>query len=133
MWYPGLGGISVRTHLIKIIGALLSVVCSAPCGGSDQIINEKTSNNQRLQECGRQRPAVQTLLPQHCALREFHVSDGQNKARVIRLRGVEGRNARDQIAFFRSAKSKRILGTYMRRMRNDNLEIRIAGSSCRPH
>ena len=133
MWYPGLGGISVRRHLIKIIGALLSVVCSAPSGGSDQIINEKTSNNQRLQECGRQRSALQTLLLQHCALREFHVSDGQNKARVIRLRGVEGRNARDQIAFFRSAKSKRILGTYMRRMRNDNLEIRIAGSSCRPH
>ena len=133
MWYPGLGGISVRTHLIKIIGALLSVVCSAPCGGSDQIINEKTSNNQRLQECGRQRSALQTLLLQHCTLREFHVSDGQNKARVIRLRGVEGRNARNQIAFFRSAKSKRILATYIRHMRNNNLEIRIAGSSCRPH
>ena len=70
---------------------------------------------------------------QHCALRKFHVSDGQNKTCVIRLRRVEGRNARDQIAFFLSAKSKRILATYMRRMRNDNLEIRIAGSSCRPH
>ena len=46
------------------------------------------------------------------------MSDGQNKTHVIRLRGVEGRNARDQIAFFRSAKSKRILATYMRRMRN---------------
>ena len=34
---------------------------------------------------------------------------------------------------FGSAKSKRILATYMRRMRNDNMEIRIAGSSCRPH
>ena len=68
---------------------------------------KKTSNNQRLRECGRQRSAVQTLLLQHCALRKFLVSDGQNKTRVIRLRGVEGRNARDQIAFFRSAKSKR--------------------------
>ena len=76
---------------------------------------------------------VQTLLLQHCALRKFLVSDGQNKSRVIRLRGVEGRNARNQIAFFRSAKSKRILATYIRRMRNNNLEIRIAGSSCRPH
>ena len=61
------------------------------------------------------------------------MSDDQNETRVIRLRGVEGRNARDQIAFFRSAKSKRILATYMRRMRNDNLEIRIASSSYRPH
>ena len=25
-----------------------------------------------------------------------------------------------------------MLATYMRRMRNNNLEIRIAGSSCRP-
>ena len=74
-------------------------------------------------ECGRQRLEVQTLLLQHCALRKFHVSDGQNKTRVIRLRGVEGRNARDQIEFFLSAKFKRMLGTYMRRMRNDNLEI----------
>ena len=37
------------------------------------------------------------------------MSDGQNKIRVIRLRGEEGRNARDQIEFFRSAKSKRSL------------------------
>ena len=28
-------------------------------------------------------------------------------------------------------KSKRMLATYMRRMRNNKLEIRIAGSSCR--
>ena len=34
------------------------------------------------------------------AISKFHVSDGQNKTRVIRLRGVEGRDARDQIAFF---------------------------------
>ena len=64
---------------------------------------------------------------QHCALRKFHVSDGQNKTRVIRLRGVEGRDARDQIAFFFSAEFKRMLGTYMRRMRNDNLEIYDCG------
>ena len=28
--------------------------------------------------------------------------------------------------------SKQMLATYMRRMRSNNLEIRIAGSSCRP-
>ena len=39
------------------------------------------------------------FLLQHCASRKFHVSNGQNKTRVIRLRGVEGRNARDQFAF----------------------------------
>ena len=64
---------------------------------------------------------------QHCALRKFHVSDGQNKTRVIRLRGVEGRDARDQIAFFFIAEFKRMLGTYMWRMRNDNLEIYDCG------
>ena len=39
------------------------------------------------------------FLLEHCALRKFHVSNDQNKTRMIRLRGVEGRNARDQIVF----------------------------------
>ena len=47
-----------------------------------------------------------------------------------------GPNASDQIAFcaFHSflVEVKRMLATYMRRMRKNNLEIRIAGSSCRP-
>ena len=47
---------------------------------------------------------------------KFHVTDDQN--------------TRDHIT--RSRKSKRMLATYIRRMRNNNLEIRIAGSSCRP-
>ena len=56
------------------------------------------------------------------------------KTRVIRLLvGIEGPNARDQIAFFAFlsflVKSKGILATYKRR---DNLEIRIVGSSSRP-
>ena len=58
------------------------------------------------------------------------------KTRVIRLRVIEGSNACDQIAFcaFHTflVKSKRMLASYMRRMRINNLEIRIAGSSCRP-
>ena len=53
------------------------------------------------------------------------------KTRVIRLQGVEERNVRDQIALG-TFLSLRMLATYMRRMRNYNLEIRIAGSSCRP-
>ena len=61
------------------------------------------------------------------------------KTRVIGLRVIEGPNARDQIAFsachsflVEDWKFKRILATYMRRMRNSNLEIKIAGYFCRP-
>ena len=59
------------------------------------------------------------------------------KTRVIRLRGVEGRDARDQITFcafhsFLVEVQTNAGYTYMRRMRNNNLDIRIAGSSCRP-
>ena len=57
------------------------------------------------------------------------------KTHVIRLRGVEGRNVPDQIAFSCAFHSflveVQLLSTCMRRMRNNNLEIRIAGSSCR--
>ena len=68
------------------------------------------------------------LLPR-CALRTFHMTDV--KTRVIRLRGVEGRNARDH--FIHSHwNSKRMLATYMRRMRKNNLEIRIAGDKMNP-
>ena len=50
------------------------------------------------------------------ALRKFHKIDVQNTL--------------DQIASDR--RSKRLLAIYMWRMRNNNQEIRIAGSSCRP-
>ena len=57
------------------------------------------------------------------------------KTCVIRLRVIEGPNARDQLRSVHSNhslwKSKRMLATYMRRMRNDNLETTIAGSSYR--
>ena len=42
---------------------------------------------------------------------------------------VEGENVHDQIAFC----AFQMLATYMRRMLNNNLEIRIMGSSSRPH
>ena len=51
------------------------------------------------------------------ALRKFHKTDVQNTL--------------DQIASDR--RSKRLLAIYMWRMRNNNQEIRIADSSCRPH
>ena len=59
------------------------------------------------------------------------------KTGVIRLRGAEDRDARDQIAFRAFPSLLVEIQTnagyiYMRRMRNNNLEIRIVGSSCRP-
>ena len=48
------------------------------------------------------------------------------ETRVIKLRSVHS------IDFILSGKSKPMLATYGRRMRNNNLEIRITGSSCRP-
>jgi len=47
-------------------------------------------------ECGRQRSKVKGVLLQHCVLPKFHVT--KVKTRVIRLRIIEGSNARDQIA-----------------------------------
>ena len=52
------------------------------------------------------------------------------KTRVIRLRVFEGPNARDPFHSFLVEVQK--LAPYMQRMRNNNLEIRIAGSSFRP-
>ena len=56
------------------------------------------------------------------------------KTHVIRVQGVEARNAHDQIAFcvFHSffVDVQTMLATYMRRMHNFNLKIRIVGSSC---
>ena len=65
-----------------------------------------------------------TLLLEHCALRTFHVTDGQNKGDHIKVRYVHSIHS--------YWKSKQMLATYMRHMRINNLEIRIAGSSCRP-
>lgn len=46
------------------------------------------------------------------------------KTRVIRLQGVEEKNLRDQIALG-TFLSLRMLATYMRRMRNYNLDLGI--------
>ena len=58
------------------------------------------------------------------------------KTRLISLRGVEGPYGRDQFKLrtFHSflVEVQTNAPTYMRRMPNNNLEIRIAGSSCRP-
>ena len=56
---------------------------------------------------------------------------------LIRLRVTEGPNMNDQIescafhSFFNRGSPNKILAAYMRCMHNNNLEIRIAGSSCR--
>ena len=91
--------------------------------------NSKTSNNQRLRSASnndrRSKPLsalVKTHLLQRCASRKFYVTDV--KTRVIKVRSVDSIHSQ--------WKSKRMLATYMRRMRNNNLEIRIAGFSFRP-
>ena len=65
-----------------------------------------------------------------CALLKFHLTDDQN------MRDLSTRDKRSKFRYEHSIhsqwKSKRMLATYMRRMRNNKLEIRIAGSSCRP-
>ena len=64
-----------------------------------------------------------TLLLERCALRKVYVTDGQNMRDQIKVRCVHS---------IHSWKSQRMLATYMRRMRINNLEIRITGSSCHP-
>ena len=56
------------------------------------------------------------------------------KPRVIRLRVMEGSHARDQIALcaFHTLLVEVQTNCWLRRIRNKNLEITIAGSSCRP-
>ena len=56
----------------------------------------KTSNNQKITECGQQRWKVKTLLLQRCALRKFHVPDGQNTRDQITS---DGRSKRAFYAF----------------------------------
>ena len=74
-----------------------------------------------IRKCGRQRSKVKMRLLYRCALRNFHSP-----------------NAGDQIEFcaFHSflVEVQTKLVTYMARKRNNNLEIRIGGSSssCRP-
>ena len=73
------------------------------------------------------------LLFQCCALCKVHVIDGQD--RHDQILSDQGANASDQIAFcaFHSFLVEvETNASYMRRMRNNNLEIRIVGSPFRP-
>ena len=67
------------------------------------------------------------------AISKFHVSDGQNKTRVIRLRGVEGRGARDQIAFFLVRSLNECWVHTCDACVMTTWRYMIAGSSYRPH
>ena len=101
---------------------------------SDTNFRPKTSNNQRLGSVGDNDRKSKRFQLQRCALRKFHATDSQN-TRVQITRGRRSKRTRSNcvlcIPFILSGKSKRMLTTYMRRMGNNNLEIRIAGSSCR--
>ena len=46
-------------------------------------ITINTSNNQRLRSAGDNDRKVKTLLLQRCALRKFHLTDGQNTRDTI--------------------------------------------------
>ena len=84
-------------------------------------------------EYRRQESNFKTLLCQHNALQEFHMTNGQNTHDQITS---DRRSKRgwsncilysDPIQF--SWKSKQILATNMQCMRNSNLEIRIADNN----
>ena len=95
-------------------------------------VTNRGQKAQGVTEC-RQRSKVKTLWLQYCALHRLQVTDGQNthdqitrgkrSRRLIKLRSVHSIHSQ--------WKSKGMLAKYMRRMRNNNLEIRILGSSCR--
>ena len=93
----------------------------------------KTSNNQRLRSAADKDGRSKRFCSNDVLCVSFTLQ--MVKTRVIKFRVIEGPNERDQIAFYAFhsflVESKRMLATYMRRMRNNNLEIRIAGSSCR--
>ena len=73
-----------------------------------------------VRECRRQRSTVKTLLFQHCALRKFHVTDGQNTRDQI----TSDRRSKRALCTFQSLLvAGEWLATYMRRMRNNNLEF----------
>ena len=91
--------------------------------------NKSIKNNQRLRSAGDNDRRSKRFCSNAVLCVSFKWQ--MVKTRVIRLQGVEERNVRDQIALG-TFLSLWMLATYMRRMRNYNLEIRIAGSSCRP-
>ena len=81
-------------------------------------------------EYRRQGLNFKTLLHQHYALHEFHVTNGQNTCDEITSDRRSKRRWSNCILYIDPIqflwKSKRILATNMECMRNSNLEIRIA-------
>ena len=66
-------------------------------------------------------------------MRKFQVTDGQNMRDQIKSDKRSKRAWSIAFCAFHSffVETQTNAATYMRRMRNDNLETRIAGSSCR--
>ena len=91
---------------------------------------ERLKITPKVTGCGRQRSEVQTLLLQCCALRKFQVTDVQNTRDQITRSRRKKRAWSNCVRYFLF--SLWVLATHMRPMRNYNLEIRIAGFSCRP-
>ena len=56
---------------------LSSDIRRADCANRPSLLPTSNGKNENT-ECGRQRSKVKTLLLQRCALRKFHVIDGQN-------------------------------------------------------
>ena len=84
-------------------------------------------------EYRRQESNFKTLLRQHCALHEFHMTNGQNTLDQITSDRRSKRGWSNCILYIDPihfpSKSKRILATNMQCMRNSNLEIRIADNN----
>ena len=93
------------------------------------------SNNQGLRGLGHQRSKVKTLLLRRSVLCRFRATDSQNMRDQI-TRGRRSKHGWSHcllcIPFILSGNPNKLLAIYMRRMRNNNLEIKIPGSSCRP-
>ena len=87
----------------------------------------------KVTECGRQRSKAKTLLLQCCALCKIHMIDGQNMSdQIMSDRKSKHKQSNCVLCFpfiLSGSPNKLMLATYMRCMCNNNLKIRIAGSS----
>ena len=100
---------------------------------NDRWFEESPCGGRNTNECGRQWLKVKMLLLHWCAFRKFYVQIFNT--RLMRLWVIEGPNKHDQIVFcgFHSFLVEvQINDCYLHATQcNNNLEIRIAGSSCR--
>ena len=88
-----------------------------------------TSNNQRLRSAGDNDRRSKSSCSNAALCVRFTSS---KHPYVIRLRAIERPNARDQIVIRFILSGRPHEPGYICTMRNSNLEIRTAGSSCRP-